>query len=510
MNYNLMPLLAFLPLAQGVMAQQQKQPNIILIMSDQHRGDALNCMGNSSVISPNIDALAADGTLFTNAYSSAPSSTPARAGLLTGLSPWHHGMMGYGRMGTHYQFEMPQMLRDLGFFTFGIGKMHWFPQKSLHGFHGTLLDESGRIDTEDFISDYRLWFNTQVPGLNPDSTGIGWNEHRGGIYKLDENLHPTHWTAETAINMIHHYKDGNGQPLFLKISFARPHSPYDPPKRFMDMYQGRDVPAPFVGDWCKDKPYANLQDPKKASKDAAFGNFGEEYAKESRRYYYANVTFVDEEIGRIIAALKDEGIYDNSLIVYVSDHGDMLGDHHHWRKTYPYEGSSHIPFIVKWPEKYHYTKGGKVDEVVELRDVLPTFIDVAGGKVPAAMDGKSVKTLMDGNVGQWRKYLDLEHATCYSDDNYWCTLTDGHLKYIWRLHTGTEELFDLRKDPQELYNVASDKKYKKQLTEMRQHMVEHLKERGDEFVKDGKLQVMKRTLLYSPLFPDENPVDPGL
>ena len=215
MNYNVMPLLALLPLAQGVMAQ--KQPNIILIMSDQHRGDALNCMGNPSVISPNIDALAADGTLFTNAYSSAPSSTPARAGLLTGLSPWHHGMMGYGRMGTHYQFEMPQMLRDLGFFTFGIGKMHWFPQKSLHGFHGTLLDESGRVDTKDFISDYRLWFNTQVPGLNPDSTGIGWNEHRGGIYKLDENLHPTHWTAETAINMIHHYKDGNGQPLFLKI-----------------------------------------------------------------------------------------------------------------------------------------------------------------------------------------------------------------------------------------------------------------------------------------------------
>ena len=89
-------------------------------------------------------------------------------------------------------------------------------------------------------------------------------------------------------------------------------------------------------------------------------------------------------------------------------------------------------------------------------------------------------------------------------------MTDGHLKYIWRLHTGTEELFDLRKDPQELHNVASDKKYKKQVTEMRQHMVEHLKERGDEFVKDGKLQVMKRTLLYSPLFPDENPVDPGL
>ena len=96
-----------------------QQPHIILIVSDQHRGDALNCMGNPSVITPNLDALAQDGTLFTNGYSSAPSSTPARSGLLTGLSPWHHGMLGYGRVGSQYRYEMPQMLRDLNYFTFG-------------------------------------------------------------------------------------------------------------------------------------------------------------------------------------------------------------------------------------------------------------------------------------------------------------------------------------------------------------------------------------------------------
>ena len=157
-------------LPHTLMAQQQ--PHIILIVSDQHRGDALNCMGNPSVITPNLDALAQDGTLFTNGYSSAPSSTPARSGLLTGLSPWHHGMLGYGRVGSQYRYEMPQMLRDLNYFTFGIGKMHWFPQKALHGFHGTLVDESGRVETKDFISDYRLWFQMQAPGLNPDSTGI--------------------------------------------------------------------------------------------------------------------------------------------------------------------------------------------------------------------------------------------------------------------------------------------------------------------------------------------------
>lgn len=100
------------------------KPHIIFIMSDQHRGDALHCMGNKAVISPNIDKLAQEGSLFVCGYSSAPSSTPARAGLLTGMSPWHHGMLGYGKVASKYKYEMPRMLRDLGYYTFGIGKMH--------------------------------------------------------------------------------------------------------------------------------------------------------------------------------------------------------------------------------------------------------------------------------------------------------------------------------------------------------------------------------------------------
>lgn len=488
----------------------QEKPHIILIVSDQHRGDAVNCMGNPAVITPNIDALACEGTLFTNGYSSTPSSTPARSGLLTGLSPWHHGMLGYGRVGSHYRYEMPRMLRELDYYTFGIGKMHWFPQKSLHGFHGTLIDESGRVEGEDFISDYRLWFQMQAPGLDPDSTHVGWNDHGAAAYKLPERLHPTAWTGEMACEMIHNYKNGNGQPLFLKVSFARPHSPYDPPQRLADLYKDREVPAPYVGEWCKDREYAALQEVEKAPKDAAYGNFGDAYAENSRRYYYANVTFIDEEIGKIVQALKEEGLYDNALVCYISDHGDMLGDHYHWRKTYPYEGSSHVPYIMKWPAGYGFPKGGKVEAPVELRDLLPTFLEVAGGSVPQDMDGQSLLTLMQGHTEQWRRYIDLEHATCYSPDNYWCALTDGKIKYVWRFHTGEEELFDLEKDPHELKNVAGDADYRTCLLELRAAMVDHLSERGEEFVKDGKLQVLKRTVLYSPLFPDENPVDTGI
>ncbi len=110
----------------------------------------------------------------------------------------------------------------------------------------------------------------------------------------------------------------------------------------------------------------------------------------------------------------------------------------------------------------------------------------------------------------WRTYIDLEHATCYSPDNYWCALTDGKIKYVWRFHTGEEELFDLVNDPHELKNVVHEKKYRKKLQELRQAMISHLSERGEEFVKDGKLQILKRTILYSPLFPDKNPVDTGI
>ena len=122
-----------------------QKPHIILIMTDQHRYDAMSCAGNKYIQTPNLDKIAADGYLFSNAYSSTPSSTPARAALLTGSSPWAHGMLGYGVVAEKYTNEMPQMLRDNGYMTLGIGKMHWHPQNALHGFHTTILDESGRV-----------------------------------------------------------------------------------------------------------------------------------------------------------------------------------------------------------------------------------------------------------------------------------------------------------------------------------------------------------------------------
>ncbi|MHC4501560.1 MAG: sulfatase-like hydrolase/transferase, partial [Planctomycetota bacterium] len=121
-----------------------QKPNILYLMTDQHRGDCMGCAGNKTIITPHLDSIAKDGVLFSNAYTSTPSCTPARTTILTGLSPWHHGMLGYGRVADKYPFELPEALRNAGFYLFGVGKMHWYPQRKLRGYHRILLDESGR------------------------------------------------------------------------------------------------------------------------------------------------------------------------------------------------------------------------------------------------------------------------------------------------------------------------------------------------------------------------------
>lgn len=478
-------------------AQGRKQPHIIFIMTDQQRNDAMGCT-NEAVLSPNLDRLAADGYRFANAYSATPSSTPARAGLLTGMSPWHHGMLGYGQMAEHYKYEGPQMIKDAGYRTMAIGKNHWHPQTAKHGYELTLTDESGRVEAPDYTSDYRKWFNTQAFGLNPDSTHVAWNAHEGKAYALPERLHPTAWTGDRAVETIKGYCDT--KPLMLKVSFARPHSPYDAPQRLVDMYQGREIPKAAIGEWCEKRP---INQHPENNPEAAVGNFGEEYTENSRKHYYAAVTFIDEQIGRIIDELKAKGMYDDALIIFTSDHGDMLGDHNMWRKTYAYEGSAHVPFIVKLPSAWatEATPGSVMEQPVELRDILPTFLDAAGIDTPADMDGSSVIPLITGTDAPWREYIDLEHAPSYWDNNYWTALTDGKIKYIWFLRTGEEQLFDLQADPHETRNLAGSKKHRDTLEAMRSAMAEHLKERGEDWVKDGKLLTRQKSVLYSPNFP---------
>ena len=227
---------------------------------------------------------------------------------------------------------------------------------------------------------------------------------------------------------------------------------------------------------------------------------------ESRKHYYANITFIDEMVGEIIQALKEKGMYENSIICFTSDHGNMLGDHHHWRKTYAYEGSSNIPFIVKWPagKRGKLARASELENPVELRDFLPTFLDAAGVEIPKEMDGLSLLKSIEDPDSEWRSFIDLEHATCYSQDNYWAALTDGKWKYIWFFRTGKEQLFNLKNDPGEITDLSGKSEFNNELITWRKNMVIHLGERGDSFVKNGELVVREETMLYSPNYPEDN------
>jgi arylsulfatase A-like enzyme len=493
------------------LVKNSKQPHIIFIMTDQQRADALGCAGNPAVKTPHIDMLAGEGVLFSQTYSPVPSCTPARSCLLTGMTPWNNGMLGYGRVARQYKYELPRMLREGGYYTFCVGKNHWFPQKSLHGFNGTLVDESGRIEQDGYVSDYRDWFRFKAPGKDPDKTGLGWNSRMAKAYALDEALHPTSWIGSKALDFLDSYN--LDVPLFLKVSFERPHSPYDPPQACLDRYKDTNVPGPATGDWegeIYNYPDKNKPIPTTGPPTAAFGNFGEEQVKESKKHYYANISFIDDQVGKLIAKLKERGMYENAVICFLSDHGDEMGDHYHWRKTFPYQGSVHIPFILRWPDNFNAAiqRGSQIEEPVGLQDMLPTFLDASGQKIPEDMDGMSVLDLVRGDAKGWRKYIGMEHATCYFENNYWSSVTDGKAKYIWHFRTGQEQFFDLTKDPHENKDLAKVPARKKEVQLWRSRLVQYLEERGPGFVKNGMPVKRSKTMLYSPHHPQSDENDP--
>jgi len=470
-----------------------ERPHILLLMADQYRADSVGADGNKVIHTPNLDRLASEGVLFRCAYSSTPTCTPARSALLTGLAPWRHGMLGYGRVAEKYPLELPRALRDAGYYTLGIGKMHYHPQRNLHGFHQVLLDESGRAESPDFRSDYRAWFWSEAPSLDPDATGIGWNDYRAKAYVLPERLHPTRWMGDTAVRFIETYD--RPEPFFLKVSFARPHSPYDPPERLMRRYADAAIPKAQVGAWAE--RYAPRSD---SSNNIWHGDMGAAQVRHSRQGYYGSVTFVDEQIGRILEALEKRRWLDQTLILFTSDHGDMTGDHHLWRKSYAYQASARIPMLMRWPRGLISARRGQVlAQPVELRDILPTCLEVAGSSPETPMDGRSLLAPLRGE--KWRGFIDLEHDVCYSVENHWNALTDGRWKYILHARDGAEQLFDLTRDPAELHDLAGETAHAARLRLWRGRLIEHLAERGERWVKNGRLALRSESHLYSLHYP---------
>jgi arylsulfatase len=465
-----------------------KRPNILFLMDDQHRGDWLGAAGAKWIITPNLDRLAHEGALFRRGYSSTPSCLPARAALLTGMSPWGHGCLGYVPIPERYSCEMPRVFTDAGWSTCAIGKNHFSPLRNPHGYETVILGQPTFRDLPE-IGDYRAWFDKQEPGHKPFRSG---NDQRGGTcYPFDEKLHLAHWTADQAVEYLTSYK--GDKPWFLKVSFLNPHAPLNAPKRWYDRYEAVDIPPAAIGDWAE-KEYGEIHTSFAKNGNATRGVVPADELRATRRSYAASISFVDEQIGRVLAALEARGELENTLILFTADHGDMMGDHLLYRKTFPYEGSIDVPMIVRWPASLGLkARRGQVrQELTELRDVFPTLLDAAGLPRSPSVEGMSLLDILRGKRG--RKMLDLEHASCYAPKDGWVALMDKRYKYIYFEHTGRQQLFDLARDPGELHNLADNPASAKLVKQWRQKMIEHLKIRGEPWVHNGDLAVQEEPL----------------
>lgn len=487
----------------------ERRVNILFLMDDQHRGDCIGAAGAGWIHTPNLDRLASAGALFRKAYTSLPSCLPARATLLTGKSPWAHGLLGYSPIPPRYEYEKPRMFTDAGYRTHAIGKMHFegneAAERVTHGYQSILLEEAWRGSGDrTFRCDYRQWFEKRHPDKDVDATGLGYTDHRGGKpWLYDEALHPTRWTADRAITFLNSY--GGEQPWFLKVSFKRPHPPFDPPRRWLEFYNDVRLPMPQAGEWA-DSQHGHIGGSLEETPNATRGRFPGSEVHAARQAYFASVSHVDEQVGRIMQALERRGELENTLVLFTADHGDMMGDNHLWRKCYAYEPSARVPMIVRWPDSLGIQagRGQRLDHLVELRDVLPTFLDAGGVNKPEEMDGMSILDLLRNGGAGWRETLDLEHAAIYWDGNAWVALTDGRYKYIYFTLTGKQQLFDLWKDPHELHNLAESQSHSRRLRHWRERMVKHLEIRGEPWVSNGDLAVQSRSIMHGPNFPDRS------
>ena len=468
----------------------ESRPNVILIMADQFRGDCLGCDGNPVIQTPNLDWLAARGTRFNHAYSAVPSCLPARATLMTGQNQWHAGLLGMGRgqrrVPNDYPHTLAGELSKAGYRTHLVGKGHFDPQRAMMGFQSHELDESGRVESPDFECEYRRWFKEQTAGkdVTPDDHGVHWNSWLARPWHTDEYLHPTSWTMIRSLEFLKH-RD-KSMPFFLNISFARPHSPYVPPETYFDMYlHDTPPPKPSVGPW------ADMHDDPEtaADPDAWHGRMSDYQVHRARAGYYGDISFIDTQIARLMYYLSrfERDAYRNTLFIFTSDHGDMTGDHNMWRKTYAYEGSARIPFIVKTPDNWDAKQRDVADEVVELRDVMPTILDACGVEAPETMDGKSVLGVTREADPEWREYIHGEHCWCYSGDQEMQYVTDGRRKFVWLPRRDQQQFFDLEADPGEAADLIDDPARQEEIAQWRGYLVDELTKRECGWTRDGQL-----------------------
>ncbi|MGI6030034.1 MAG: sulfatase [Eubacteriales bacterium] len=452
-----------------------KRPNILIICSDQQRYDTLGCYGNSFTRTPNLDGLAQEGVLFERAYCQNPVCTPSRASFMTGRYPRTTCCRQNGQDIPEREVLFSKLLADGGYTCGLCGK-----------FHLSACEPSSSPRSERRIDDGFHYFEWTHASSHRQPTNAYqlWLRERGVPYQvtpmeecryvqkgMPAQWHQTTFCTSKAMNFI----DSCGEyddPWMFVINYFDPHAAFDPPEEYIKPYLERleDIPLPnFTPEELEDKPVIQKEEYYKATNSKRFysgkwysypaANMTEQDHRYIKAAYWAMCDLIDDQVGRLLDHLKESGQAENTLVVYMSDHGELLGDHGmYYKGPFFYEPSVRVPFIFSWPGNFQ--SGKRCGVPVELIDLAPTLLEAAGIEIPAYMQGKSLYPYLCGQEDTppvtdvyCEYYNSLPwnephiHATMVLDDRYklvlYHTLQDG-------------ELYDLQQDPIERVNRWRD------------------------------------------------------
>ncbi len=421
-------------------------PNILILFTDMQRADTIQALGNPVIRTPHLDRLANEGTAFTNAFSPSPVCIPARCSLHYGLYPFHTGCNDNGRMMDDNGASLPALLARHGYRTQAIGKCHFTPDRAaLRGYHARLVQEECTSDPDQ--DDYIAWLRDHGHDHREAHGARSEMYYVPQISTLPMAAHPSQWIGDRSCDFIREAAAGQ-QPWHLFASFIHPHPPFSPPKPWHRLYRTPAMPLPRLPEHRAElMTWVNHHQNRYKYRDRGLDlNF----IRTATAYYYACISFVDFQIGRILSTLEDCDQLDNTLILFSSDHGELLGDYGCFGKRSMHDPSARVPLLARLPGRF--PAGGRCATATSLVDLLPTCLAAVGsGTDDLPHDGLDLAPLAAGADPDRTVYSQFAvngRALLMAVNRAW--------KYVYSAGDDQEFLFDRVSDPDELVNRTAD------------------------------------------------------
>lgn len=442
--------------------------NVLMISVDQWPAMFLGCEGQKDIMTPTLDYLAENGILFENCYSDCPVCIPARRSLMTGMYPKSHGDRVYSdRMEMPDVPTLAQVFQENGYQTMAVGKLHVYPQRNRIGFEDVILTEEGRYELG-CVDDYQIWLGENGYTGQEFLHGMGNNTYYTRPWHLDEKSHPTNWVTMEMMRQIKR-KDPT-RPFFFYCSYQFPHPPLVPLPVFWDMYQNDKLQELQGEDWLDDSYIFRL-----LCENA--NEYSEKERMRARKAFFAQCTHIDYQIRLLVGTLRESGLLENTILVFFSDHGDMLFRHNMVGKRLFYEESARVPLIFSGMPLVQW-KGKKEKKLSQLEDIMPTLLDLCDLPVPKTVEGFSLlseneRPYLYGEIGEGEKSTRMIRWKEY--------------KLIYYPCGNKFQLFNLKKDPMESHDCIGEEGYEEISIRMKGYMKENFYGSDLKWLKDEQI-----------------------